>query len=283
MTSFSLRYAHGNVLLGRGGDSAALYRLAMSAYPYLPTGGKWALQRRLQRLAHTIAADFSLWRVSRAYPAEQYVAHNAGLLDGRHQDPAAWQAFLEGHEAAAARTRLPHSRVLPRRFARRKASRAASAQGSSEASTECAADRGGRPGSARPLRSRRASSQNCRHESSAPSSDSAASSPPDERGPSELQWLLRRAVCRGIGEPVLDRHFVARCADRLRHPAAASLSSRSGSDLRQCAQAAITERAVLADHRHRARPLPPGAALPRRARRSTRVPGLDRRGAVRAT
>ena len=95
--SFPLRYAHGNVLLGRGGEAAGLYRLAMTSYPYLPTGEKWALQRRLQRLAHTISADFSLWRVSRAYPADRYVQHTAGLLDSRHQDPQVWQAFLAGH------------------------------------------------------------------------------------------------------------------------------------------------------------------------------------------
>ena len=44
------------LLLGRGDDSAALYRLAMTAYPFLPDGGKWALQRRLERLAHTSGA-----------------------------------------------------------------------------------------------------------------------------------------------------------------------------------------------------------------------------------
>src|ERR1700723_2853290 len=98
MSSFSLRYAHGNLLFGRGSDSAALYRLAMTAYPYLPTGGKWALQRRLQRLAHVLGADFSLWRVNRAYPAQEYVNHTAGLLDSRHQDPEVWHAFLEGHQ-----------------------------------------------------------------------------------------------------------------------------------------------------------------------------------------
>jgi len=96
--SFPLRYARGNVLLGRGGDSAALYRLGMTSYPYLPAGEKWQLQRRLQRLAHTLSADFSLWRVNRAYPAGEYVRHTEGLLDGRHQDPEAWRAFLAGHE-----------------------------------------------------------------------------------------------------------------------------------------------------------------------------------------
>ncbi len=86
--SFPLRYARGNILIGHGGASAGLYRLGMTSYPYLPAGEKWQLQRRLQRLAHTIAADFSLWRVNRAYPAEQYVRHTEGLLDARHQDRA---------------------------------------------------------------------------------------------------------------------------------------------------------------------------------------------------
>jgi hypothetical protein len=57
----------------------------------------------------------------------------------------------------------------------------------------------------------------------------------------ELQWLLRRAVCRGIGEPVLDPHW---------SPDALIVSAPGGgiafepleSDLRQCAQAAFTER-----------------------------------------
>ena len=44
-------------------------------FPFLPAGEKWALQRRGQRVAHTIAADFSLWRVNRAYPADSYVEH----------------------------------------------------------------------------------------------------------------------------------------------------------------------------------------------------------------
>ena len=38
MSAFALRYAHGNVLVGRREDRAALYRLAMTSYPYLPNG-----------------------------------------------------------------------------------------------------------------------------------------------------------------------------------------------------------------------------------------------------
>jgi hypothetical protein len=84
---FPLRYAHENILLGPSGQAAALYRLGMVSYPFLAVSGKWALQARLERLGQMIAADFSLWRVYRAYPAETFVAHTVGLLDERHQDP----------------------------------------------------------------------------------------------------------------------------------------------------------------------------------------------------
>ncbi len=170
MTTFSLRYAHGNVLLGRSGDSAALYRLAMTSYPYLPTGGKWGLQRRLQRLAHTVGADFSLWRVSRAYPADEYVEHTSGLLDSRHQDPAAWQAFLEGHQA---RLRDLGSHIPECYLAVSLAGKSPTGVGSGlvqERRQGASPRRGGSRDRRRPRRSLVASSQNSRRASSARSS-----------------------------------------------------------------------------------------------------------------
>ena len=100
--SFPLRYAKGNVLLGRGGEAAGLYRLAMTSYPFLPTGEKWALQRRLQRLAHTISADFSLWRVNRAYPAERYVAAHRRAAGRAPPGPAGVADVSGGPPGAAA-------------------------------------------------------------------------------------------------------------------------------------------------------------------------------------
>ena len=35
--SFPLRYARGNLLIGHSGESAGLYRLGMTSYPYLPS------------------------------------------------------------------------------------------------------------------------------------------------------------------------------------------------------------------------------------------------------
>ena len=69
----------------------------MSSYPFKAVADKWVEMRRLERLAITIGADFSLWRVQRAYPADRYIAQVDELLDDRHQDPADWHAYLAGH------------------------------------------------------------------------------------------------------------------------------------------------------------------------------------------
>ncbi len=97
MTRFPLSYAHDNLLFSPTGGCVALYRLGMVSYPFRAVSGKWDLQRRLERLAHTVAADFSLWRVNRAYPTGNYARDTLGLFDPRHQDRQAWEAFLTGH------------------------------------------------------------------------------------------------------------------------------------------------------------------------------------------
>jgi hypothetical protein len=238
--SFPLRYARANILIGHGGASAGLYRLGMTSYPYLPAGEKWQLQRRLQRLAHTIAADFSLWRVNRAYPADQYVRHTEGLLDARHQDRGAWRAFLEGHEqrlhelgshtpevylavslAGAVPTGVGSGLVRSVDRVRRKVEDVAGIGAASPISGGELSELAGREQRVFErlngiVHTRRART-------------------------SELQWLLRRAACRGISEPHLDRHW---------EPDALVVSAADGGvefeplghDLRRCVNAAITER-----------------------------------------
>jgi hypothetical protein len=238
--TFPLRYARGNVLLGPGGDSAALYRLGMTAYPFLPTSEKWALQRRLQRLAHTVSADFSLWRVNRFYPSERYVAHTAGLLDERHQDPAAWRSFLEGHRE---RLRELGSHVPELYLAVSLQRNAPSGVGSGLVR---GMDRARRRveelagiGAASPI-------------SAGELSDLALA---EERVHQrirgvlaarrartvELQWLLRRAACRGVSEPDLDLHWKPD-ALIVTAPGDEVAFEPLGVDLARCANAALTER-----------------------------------------
>jgi hypothetical protein len=95
---FPITYASGNLIFGHAGTVAGLYRLGMSSYPFLPVAGKWRLQASLEHLAQTAGADFSLWRVNRAYPAGQYARHTLALLDARNQDEDVWRGFLEGHQ-----------------------------------------------------------------------------------------------------------------------------------------------------------------------------------------
>ncbi len=239
MTAFGVRYAHGNLLFGRSGDSAALYRVAMTAYPYLPTGGKWALQRRLQRLGHVIGADFSLWRVSRAYPADEYVDRTAGLLDSRHQDAQAWQKFLEGHQA---RLRQLGSHVPEVYLGVSLAARRSSGVGSGLVR---GVDRVRRRveeiagiGEAAPVGAGELSELQTREQRIFERLNSVVSA---RRGRTlELQWLLRRAACRGICEPDLDRNWQPD-ALVVSAPGDGVAFEPLGSDLRECAHAAITE------------------------------------------
>jgi len=238
--SFPLRYAHGNVLLGRGGEAAGLYRLGMTSYPYLPTGEKWALQRRLQRVAHTIAADFSLWRVNRAYPAEGYVAHTAGLLDDRHQDPQAWRAFLEGHRE---RLRELGSHIPEVYLAVSLATGTPTGVGSGFVR---GVDRARRRieelagiGAASPISSGELSELATREQRVYERLNGVI--PARRARTVELQWLLRRGSSRGVAEPELDQHW---------EPDALIITDSDGGvafaplghDLRRCANAAITER-----------------------------------------
>jgi hypothetical protein len=238
--SFPLRYATGNILVGCGGESAGLYRLGMTAYPYLPTGGKWALQRRLQRLAHIVAADFSLWRVNRAYPADQYAKHTASLLDERHQDATAWQRFLEGHQQRLHELGSHTPEVYM----------AVSLSGTRPTSIGSGLLRGvdrvrrrveevAGIADAAPISSTELSELQTREQRVYERLNGVIHA--RRASTAELQWLLRRTVCRGVAEPESDQYWA---------PAALVLSTPDGSvgfqplshDLRQCANAAITER-----------------------------------------
>ena len=96
---------HRNLLVGHGSARAALYRLDCVSYPFLSTADKRGWLRRLARLAFSVEADFSLYRVCRSYPAHTYAAEAAGMLDARRQDPEAWRELLAGHESHLRRLR----------------------------------------------------------------------------------------------------------------------------------------------------------------------------------
>src|SRR3954454_20138539 len=99
MSRFPLRYAHQDILVGHGDTRAALFRVDTVSYPFLAAADKREWLRRLARVAVAVEAGFSLWRVCRAYPADQYGVQAHALLDERHQSAVAWRQYLKGHEA----------------------------------------------------------------------------------------------------------------------------------------------------------------------------------------
>jgi hypothetical protein len=236
---FPIRYAHGNVLLGRGGEAAGLYRLSMSSYPFLPTGEKWTLAHRLGRLAHTIAADFSLWRVNRAYPADEYVQHTRGLLDERHRDPRVWEAFLEGHRERL-RTLGSHVPEVYLAVSLNRSAPVGFGAGLLRASDRVRARIEDLARTSRhspiPARALREFQEDERR-----LYERLRGVVPLRRARTiELQWLLRRIATRGIGEPDIDAHW---------HPTAVTVRTPDGelayepleATLWRCANCAITE------------------------------------------
>lgn len=236
MIRFPLRYARGNLLLGPGGEAAALYRAPTVSYPFLPAAGKWALAHRLERFCHLVGADFSIWRVARGYPAERYADELAGLADPRHADPAAWRRYLEGHQARLGElgSHLPEVYVAvslpgPRR------------------------DRGVL-GSWGQIRRRAEELAGVAAPRPIPLAELEALAQAEQRGferlsgvlalrrasTAELQWLLRRACCRGVCEPALERWW-APDALFVRAPDGRVAYEPLEHDLWRCANAPVSE------------------------------------------
>jgi hypothetical protein len=100
MSGLPLRFVHENVLVGHGEARAALYRVSTVSYPFMASADKREWLGRLARFAFAVEADFSLWRVNRAYPADRYVelparvGHVAGAP--RHDARAAMAATPGG-------------------------------------------------------------------------------------------------------------------------------------------------------------------------------------------
>lgn len=198
-----MRYARQNVLLGARGEAVALYRVRMVAYPFLPVAEKWLLLRRLEHFCHLVAADFSLWRVQRAYPAERYPVELDDLLDVRTGDRAAWRSFLEGHaerlgELASYGPELYLAVSLSEQTAG--AGVVASVDRARRRLEELFGVAGARPIAARQLEALAGAEQRTFERLRGVLGLERAST-------RELEWLLRRAQLRGVAEPELDAHW----------------------------------------------------------------------------
>ena len=202
MTGFPLRYVHQNILVGQGDARAALFRVDTVSYPFLAAADKREWLRRLARFAFAAEADFSLWRVCRAYPADEYAVQAQGLLDERHQSAIAWREYLKGHEEHLRELRS----FVPEIYL------AISLVTDRDSGVVRGMDR---------MRRRVEGLFGVAGVVPIPASEIEALIVGEERAfrraeaclplrratTKELQWLLRRASCRGVAEPVLDDHW----------------------------------------------------------------------------
>jgi hypothetical protein len=236
---FPLRYARGNLLIGPGGQAAALYRLRMSPYPFLATGEKWVLLRQLERLAQVLGADFSLWRVNRAYPAERYVHDTLGLLDERHQHEEVWRAFLDGHRdrLRALGSHIPETYLAVSLHQRTPAGIGAGLLRASDRIRARVEDLARlathSPIPARELRELESAEQRLYERLSSVVTLRRSRT-------AELQWLLRRAAVRGVAEPDLDGHWQPD-ALAITAPGGAVSYEPLGALLWRCVNCAISE------------------------------------------
>jgi hypothetical protein len=203
LKGWPLRYVRGNVLIGPGGEAAALYRAETVSYPFLPAAGKWALLHRLERFFAVVGADVSIWRLARSYPAGRYAEELAWLADPRHADERRWRGFLAEQQdrLAALGSHVPEVYVAislagPRgaggilRGLDRARRRAEELVGVGAPRPIGAEELGGLAEAERRAFARAASVLGLRRTTTA-----------------ELQWLLRRGACRGVAEPAIDPNW----------------------------------------------------------------------------
>jgi len=194
---FPLRYARANVLIGPGGEAAALYRVETFSYPYLPVAEKWALLNRIERLIAVVGADISIWRIARSYPSERYAAELSWLADPSHCDEERWRGYLEDQQRRLADldSHVPEVFLA---ISLTEARRGGGPLRSLDRARRRLEDLAG-VGSPRPIP---ASELRGLAEVERRAFDRAASVISLRRASTaELQWLLRRAACRGLGEP----------------------------------------------------------------------------------
>jgi hypothetical protein len=200
---FPLRYARTNVLVGPGGEAAALYRLATVSYPWLPASEKWALLHRMESLIGLLGADLSIWRVARSYPADRHPRALAGLADPRHAAEERWRAYLtaQARQLADLDSHLPEVYLAVSLTEGRRAGGPLGSIGRARRRLEELAG----VGAPSPIA---ASELRTLAEAERRTFDRAASVLDLRRATTaELQWLLRRAACRGLGEPPIEESW----------------------------------------------------------------------------
>ena len=204
-----LTFAYRNLLFGRDqGEAWALYRLEMRSYDGLTTSEKRELLFELASFAHSVEADFQVLRVSRTWSLDDYVRAAQMTLDGRSGHPGMWGEHLRSHQQILAGRNLSEPEVYLAVRLNASASRPERRAGVARLLDEALfnARRGLGLSDPRGLTERALDALlDAESKCLARSSDYIDCRRAQTQ---ELQWLIGRAFCRGVFEPLLDERFL---------------------------------------------------------------------------
>jgi hypothetical protein len=196
-----ITFAYRNVVFGAVPEDAwAVFRVFTRSYAGLPSSGKHELLGLLASLAHGIEADFTLLRVARPWKIDDYAAGVEATVDPRHAQHDALTRYLDGQRRAltADATHSPEVYLSVRLAAPRPT--AADAVPAVGGLRRLLGLRDPRSIGAKRLETLLADQAKVHaHLIDYVDCEPAATH--------ELQWLIRRAFCRGLGDPIVDERF----------------------------------------------------------------------------
>jgi hypothetical protein len=191
-------------LVFRGLDDVwATYRIGTRSYAGLPVAGKRELLTELAALAYGIEADFSLLRVARPWDIESYVRGVLAGCDPRHAQREVLRRYVEFHRArlAGRASHTPEVYVSARlRPAESERSWSPEIFPLGRAVRDALGLSDGRAVTGRRLAALIAEEQTLQRRLL----DYVDAEPAAAH---ELQWLILRAFCRGLGDPLIDERF----------------------------------------------------------------------------
>jgi AAA domain-containing protein len=207
-----LTFAYRNLVFGRGADDVwALYRLGTVSYDGLPDAQKRELLYDLASFAYGLEADFQLLRVTRQWSVDEYLRSAALTLDGRHGDREQWKAHLGEHREQLAGREIAEPEVYLSvqlgRAANSPAALLANAFGGGGVDAlKASVARFIGLSDPRGLSQRQLDSHVAEEERTFARVSSYLEC--ERAATHELQWLVRRSFCRGVGEPEVEERFL---------------------------------------------------------------------------
>lgn len=199
-----ITFAYRNVVFGLGGEPWALFRLSGSSYPGCRDDRKLALFGQLSAWADGIERDFQLIRVSRAWSVDRYVAGADEIFDPSSGHADGWNRLLAIHREALADQAV----AVPETYA---AVRIASdPPGLGQRLVAALETFTGIAGIVRDAVVKPAAGLSQRQLDALLAEErrlfdrTTAFLDADRATSAEIEWLVRRAFCRGIADPAVD-------------------------------------------------------------------------------